>query len=120
MEAASRASRAPSAAVGRPKGWQRSSVERGTSGACFSCGFGETWQQAMPQQRPSSVPQQQCFSPAPVEADTVAPVAWPTITRGNRLNMLKLSSKLAVMKKRNLERMVFMSSALYGSHATTV
>ncbi|RIK74663.1 MAG: hypothetical protein DCC68_22675 [Planctomycetota bacterium] len=72
----------------------------------------------MPQQRPSFVPQQQCFAPA--LAETVDPSARPTMPRGNRLNVLKLSSKLAVIRKRNVERAVFITFVLYGRRAVKV
>ena len=101
----------------QPSGWPRSSDGFGEAGgfSCFGLGI---WQQAMPQQRPSSVPQQQSFWPWLDSATTVR--SLPDIKRGYKLVVLKLSSKLAVTSQRQVVRTVFMASPLYGSRDVKV
>jgi len=73
----------------------------------FSClGFGN-WQQAVPQQRPSSVPQQQSFWLWLDAATVVRSLA--DIKRGYRLVVPKLSSKFAEMRQRNVKGRVFIT-----------
>ncbi len=96
-----------SAAVGRPNGPLRSSGPLGKLGA-FSCLEVGNRQHAVPQHRPSFVPQQQTVSPALDRSIARRPSA--AIRRGHRLVMLKLTSRIAVMVKRTVGRKVFIGS----------
>ena len=91
----------------KPTGWLRSSDRFGVAGALSFFGFG-SWQQAVPQQSPSTVPQQQILCPWSPRVPAIVR-ASPAFKRGQTLAEGTLSSKLAVTATRMMDETFFIA-----------